>query len=286
MVVQSGMNRGTRLDNIHTTHHMKFRNLFLIGVLACEFGGLGQSFTFDFNGSTASDWEITGSSVTPVLNTVNPGSVSANGPMNMRNNSVAFDGSLNVGDMFRIRGDFNLENRTVVGLGFASSSNANSDLLGLQINIADSLQISELDGWFGIFSGKELVPNNLGGISLLNGAISVELTYTISSATTADVSGSISDSTGVLWDSEVSLPLDGDRESGDLFPYVTLFEHHDNDGVSVGLSDITQLSWEGQLTAVPEPSEYATVFGLALLGMAVYRRRNCLRRNPTEFRTH
>lgn len=59
--------------------------------------------------------------------------------------------------------------------------------------------------------------------------------------------------------------FNGTNPSGDWRLYV-------QDALSGAQSSATLVNWGVEITAVPEPSEYAMVFGLALIGFAAYRR--------------
>ena len=246
---------------------MKRLALCLTLTLLHSHAALAQSVSFDFLGSNPSGWTSVFGAL-PQLDTTSPGSIADN-PGSISNNggrflSSPFRGDFQVGDVFQLQGSLRSETQTVLSIGFVSQ--LTDVFLGVSISNAngpaqDSVALNSISSFQSVLTGA-----NLGGAIFSDADMSWDLTYTIETPVTATVTGSISDDTGVIWNTPVSVDLD--FPSGDLFPLVFL---QGNDGIG-SLSNITQLSWTGPGTVVPEPSVYGVLAGLALLGFGIGRK--------------
>jgi len=230
-----------------------------------------QAQSVNYLGSSGGNWvAYGGASAVPVLVTTTPGSITdatSAGSSFARYNlpEGGFSGLWKAGDTYRLEFDGVVVNATTFRLEF-SSTGRNNGLQYVLVNGpavgADRLEVNS----FGAPSGLNLYTGNLGGASAAGTAQRVfgDLTFTVlSGATTAAVTGTFSDSTGVLWSA-----------SGDTAPIQSLGPTAASLFAALNVSSggsattINNLTWT--YTAVPEPGT-ATLAALGL-GLLAFRR--------------
>jgi hypothetical protein len=226
----------------------------LVGVPA-----LANGVRYDFIGSSAGDWQLFGppESSRPILDTTAPGSVLDDPTTTFWNRAVnpgmTVDGRFTQGFVYRFTGRFELGNG-VFGQYLMGETNGSTS--GLLVNFenhagpnGDLFAVGSLGG------GSPFVMTGLN----FNGALSYDFTLTLLNYYTAEVTGRISDSSRVIWDSTVSgtRTVLLDQPVGVLDARIAM-----SDGGAA--FNILELSWSG--VAIPEPSSALFV----LVGLAAF----------------
>jgi hypothetical protein len=204
----------------------------------------------------------------PNLVTTTPGSIvdtAAAGSSYGRLNTsfAAFPNSWRVGDSYAVHFNGVVSNNTQFAIEFSNGAATAGGLLGLRILIvnatADQVTVSSFGG-----SASQLFTGSFGGAPGVGTAqhIVADLTFSIVGATSASVSGSISDDLGSLWSGPNSTITLGTTPSV-LYSGVNL-------NTSGGASGITTLNWV--LTPVPEPGTVVLFAGMGVAALAFGRR--------------
>lgn len=223
--------------------------------------------SLNYLGSLTTDWVVyAGASAVPVFVTGAPGSITdaASAGSSWARSAVpsaGFSGVWKAGETYRLDFDMVVANSTTFRLEF-SNTGRTAGLQYVFINGpsagADRVEVNS----FGAPAGLTLHSGNLGGAAGAGSAQRVvgDITFTVlPGATTASVSGSLSDSTGVLWTgSGGTAPVQNlGVTSASLYPAVNV-----SSGGSA--TAINSMTWT--YTAVPEPGTGA----LLLLGLAAF----------------
>jgi hypothetical protein len=218
----------------------------------------------NYLGSSSGNWiAYGGASALPVLVTTTPGSITdatSAGSSFARYNlpEGGFSGLWKAGDTYRIEFDGVVANGATLQLEF-SSTGQNNGLQYVLVNSstlgADRLEVNS----FGAPSGLNLYTGNLGGASAAGTAQRVfgELKFTVlPGAAAASVTGTLSDSAGVLWSAsgDTALIQNLGPTAASLFAALNV----SSDGSATTINNLT---WT--YTAVPEPGTAA----LAALGL-------------------
>lgn len=229
----------------------------------CASTASGQSLSY--LGSFGTNWvAYGGASAVPVLVTTSPGAITdatSAGSSFGRSTvpSAGFSGLWKAGDTYRLDLDAVIGNATTFRIEF-SNVNRNGGLQYVFINGpaigADRVEVNS----FGATAGLSLYTGNVGGAAATGAQrLFGDITFTVQPGlTTAAVSGSLSDASGVIWSaSGVTAPLQGlGPAGGTLFPAVNV----SSGGSATAINNMT---WS--YTTVPEPSTGA----IALLGLAI-----------------
>jgi hypothetical protein len=220
--------------------------------------------TLDFLNTTPGAWTGYNNNPVPALNTTSPGSIAdAAGGGASYGRSTDAAGAVSVsplfraGDVWSFQFDGILGNNSTFRIEFSNPTRTSALVFGLQNanpSGADFLQLDSLGtpGPSSLFSG------NFGGAAGGTQRVFGNIDITIQSSTIAEVSGQMSDSTGIVWSTPFTMDLGNTAPT--LYAAVNI-----NSGGSV--TTINTLTWT--FTPVPEPGTWALVaLGMLTFGLA------------------
>lgn len=211
---------------------------------------------YDFLGSASGSWTTYfGANPVPVLNTTSPGSITdvagggaSYGRTTAANGTFTQTPLFRAGDTWRFQFDGIIGNNTTFRIEFSNPGRTSALVFALQnANAAgaDFLQVDSLGtpGPTALFDNADL-GGAAGGTQRVFGDVNI----TILSSTSASIAGTLSDSTGVRWNTPVTMDL------GTTAPTLHAAINVNSGGTVTG---ITALNWT--LVSVPEPRDRKSV---------------------------